>query len=764
MSPEPGSRTPAASRAASRVARPVTRLLAALRADAAVGVVALLLATLLAWHATLVALPGALSGLVFLLGPFLGLGVALTLVADPPESPTTFAYFALVNALVAVTALGAACRYLPLIPFSTVGLVAAFDAVFLAVLGALWTVRRERLRAVPRPTLTPQSLAVGAAGLAVVVGGALAFVTKGVTGTRIPTTLLTLWVLGAFVYLYLRYPADRGVHVAFVATAGVFMTFSQALSSPGLMAVDGLSSVRLVRALVSDVDTAIFSERLYHNFAIGGLLPGLSFLSGWSPFRVAKYFLPALGGLSLVGIYRLTRTWLDARAAFVAAFLLSFQFPFLVELTTSYRTSLAFPVIVGFFLALAATDDRRRSVQALVYIATALLLHDTAGAFTLGPVGLAAALALALWLLSGRVLPEARGITVDRLVGLYGAAVGGVLAFYLFYSRGTSFETFLGRGVGLVVSLVTGISQGRESTRSVGTTVETLSETVIDILRQAAIYLEVGLMAAGAALIIAGWIWRDRLGDALVWHDGDTFHEVLVLANAAWFGALVLKPILGVTRVFLYASPLLVGLFVFIVRQTDSVAALVRRRRSGNDAGDGGGGADDSDDSGDSTATTAPRVNAQTLSTAVIIFVVVFAFINQVGLVAYAIDGDSTYTSFANTADPEGKHYRPQDMAANEWTLDHGAEVNTLSLDGVSFTMFDDDPQLDYGQLDRINEEQSLDSAVAAGCLFVRTNNVRTNVFVVRTGARSIGLSTYSLAPLEDYNTVYTTGGARVVC
>jgi len=754
MRSEPESRTPAA-RGAPAVVRPAARLWAALRADAAAGLVALLLATLVAWHAALIALPAALAGLVFFLGPFLGLGVALALVTDPPESPTTFAYFALVDALVAVTALGAACRYLPLVPFSTVGLVAAFDAVFLAVVAALWTVRRERLRAVPRPTLTPQSLAVGTAGLGVVLVGVLAFVTKGVTGTRVPTTVLTLWVLAAFVYLYLRYPADPGVHVAFVAAAGVFMAFSQALSSPGLMAVDGLSSVRLVRALVYDVDTAIFSERLYHNFAIGGLLPGLSFLSGWSPFRVAKYFLPALAGLSLVGIYQLTRTWLDARGAFVAAFLLSFQFPFLVELTTSYRTSLAFPVIVGFFLALAATDGRRRSVPALVYIGTALLLHDTAGAFTLGPVGLAAALALALWLLSGRVLPEARGITTDRLVGLYGAAVGGVLAFYLFYSRGTSFETFLGRGVGLVVSLVTGISQGRESTRSVGTTVETLSETVIDILRQAAIYLEVGLMAAGAALIIAGWVWRDRLGDALVWHDGDTFHEVLVLANAAWFGALVLKPILGVTRVFLYASPLLMGLFVFIVRQTDSVAALVRRRR---------GGTDENESGGDDSAAAAPRVNAQTLSTAVILLIVVFAFVNQVGLVAYAIDGDSTYTSFANTADPEGKHYRPQDMAANEWTLEHGAEVNTLSLDGVSFTMFDDDPQLDYGQLDRINEGQSLDSAVAAGCLFVRTNNVRTNVFVVRTGARSIGLSTYSLAPLEDYNTVYTTGGARVVC
>jgi len=748
MSSEPRPSTPGASRRGSLAFDPATRLWAALRDDAAVGAVALLLATLAAWHVALAALPAALSGLLFLLGPFLGLGVVLALVFDPPEDPTEFYYLALVNALVAVTLLGAACRYLPLVPYSTAGLVAAFDAVFVAVLGALWSAHRDRLRAIPRPDPTPRALAVGAAGLGVVLVGSLVFVTKGVTGARLPTALLSLWVLGAFLYLYIRYPTDGGVHVAFLVTAGVFMTFSQALSSPGLMAVDGLSSVRLVRALVYDVDTAIFSHRLYHNFAIGGLLPGLSFLSGWSPFRVAKYLLPALAGLSLVGIYRLTRTWLDARAAFVAAFFLSFQFPFLVELTTSYRTSLAFPVLVGFFLSLAATDGRRRAVATLAYLGTGLLLHDTAGAFVLGPVALAAALALALTLAAGRVLPADRAIPADRLVALIGSATGGALVFYLFYSRGTSFETFLSRGVGLVLSLLTGISQGRESTRNVGTTVQTLSETIIDLLRQAAIYLEVGLMAMGAGLLIAGWLWRERLGSALVWHDGDTVHEVLVLANAAWFGALVLKPILGVTRVFLYASPLLMGLFVFIVRQTDSVAALVRRR-FGNEGG------------GDSAA---PRVNAQTLSTAVIVVILVFAFVNQVGLVAYAIDGDSSYTSLADTADSEGKHYRPQDIAANEWTRTHGAAVSTLSLDGVSFTLFDDDPELNYGAIDRIDEGQSLDSAVASGCLFVRTNNARTGVFVVRTGARSIGFSTYSLDPLASHDTVYSAGGARVVC
>lgn len=741
------------------------------RADGATTVAFFLCSVLLAWNAALALDAGPIAGVLFLLGPFLGLGVLLGLSIDATETLTTLAVVGLACALVATAFLGGFARYGPVLPFSTAGLAAGFDAVFLAVLGYLWRFRRERLTAVRVPAPDTFQTLLAAACLVAIAVGYLAFRTKATSGSSVRTALVYGWILGTFVTVFVRRRSDATSHVLVVLTAALLIIWSQSLSTNALFAVDGLEITRWVRAHVFGVNVNVYSPRHYHSLGVSGLLSGLSLLSTWSPYAIAKFVVPTVAATSAVGVYQLAREWLDPGAAFVGAFLLCFQYSFFFELPTNYRSSVAFPVLVALYLVVWESTDRRRAATALVFLTAILLLHDTVGVFVMGALTIATALAL------GLRYRRPTSLSRHRLLELFSLTCAGGLGFYLFYGRDQTFEEFAIRGVSLVAGIVSEVSFGAESSRTVDTAVDSLGTTLIGLLRQSAIYAQVGLMALVTAVLLVGLVWQDRLTRRLPWHRGEAFHEVLLVANAAWFGALVLRPLLGLPRVFLYASPLLVGLVAFVVQQfaVPGVGA------------DGGAKQGATADTGTATspetgprATTETRTNAadggsrrfevagrgpRTVLTGLLIVLLVFAFVTQTGLVAFALGGDVFQPSFSDPRDPAVRYFHEADVEANEWVLSHTNNDFQLYVDKLSYALLVDDPGIEHNQPVRIRRGTGMTTILSEGCLFVRTNNGYSGQLYVNAGPGGHAEPVdYPLERTERYNTVYAAGQPKIVC
>lgn len=713
-----------------------------LPADTSAIVVVTLLTVLVGWNVALVSTSPLLTAALFLVGPFLGLGIMLSLLTDTTETAALCLYLGAVNAVVLTAVISAVVRFTPGIPFTVPSLAIAFDAVYLLVVAALRFVRPDSLRSLPSFDLdvTDVLVAIGClVGLSVAV---VAAELKATTGNSALVVVLYLWVLAGFLVLLLRQRTTRRHQVLFLVTAGVAMLWVQALSTNALYAVDGLDTMRFVRATVSGVHVQIFDRRLYYSLTVSGFLPGVSQLTTLRPYWIAKYVLPVSAALSLVGVYRLSREWLDARDAFAATFLLSFTYPFAAELLTLYRSSVAFPVFVAFFVVLTLPYDRRRQGLLLLYLGGTLLLHDSLGVFLVGVLVVTTAVTILARYVTDRDLS---GWRVTWVFSLTGVGAVGFLAVATYMS---ALKPFAIRAAQLVAGFF-GITVGRNlrSPRTVDTTVGGINGSIVELLRRYAITSEIALMAVGTAILLAGLLWRDRLERALPWHDADGFHEILLVANAAWFGLLALRPVLGAPRVFLYASPLLVGLFVFAVRQIGGVFQLASERFPLFEGW------------------TAWRWSADPL-TVMLAVLLATGFVFQTGLATAAIGSPVAYPGLSNPANPQLRYYNEGDVVANDWAVAHVSENRSLLVDKHSYSLFLDDPEVAYSRLVQLQAGADFATLPTTGCLFLRTANVRSGLVYAYSGAPGQAvLRAFPQSVFVRHDTVYTTGaGPRLVC
>jgi hypothetical protein len=699
--------------------------------------VGLLVSVLLAWNLAVGIAHPRITGLVFLFGPFLGLGALVYLLTNGTDTAETALFLTIVNAIVVVGFLGAVVYYIPSLSLTTWTLVGGFDIVYLGLIGLLWVGRPARLSGLSVPGVRPRELGFISVCLVVLGSGVVSFETKAVSGALLPVALLYLWALVTFIVLFVWVPRNRVIHATFLGTVGVLMLWSQALTSSGLYAVDGLSTVRFVRSVLFGVPTEIHTTRIYSNLTATGVLPGLSALSGWSPLAIAKYVVPVIAGVSLVGIYRLTEEWLDTRGALTATFFLSYHYPFLVELPTNYRSAVAFPVLVAVYLSLRPDRGAGPRAMTVTYLGAVLLLHDTVGGFLLGVLIITAGVSVAVRLSPWTSLAPGR-VSSQLLV-----TVAGGLLFYLFFGSTATFSSFAKRGVFLVVGVAGGGLPGASSERGLDSTVGALSQSIVEVLQQGSIVTEVGLIALGTALVIGTLLLRERIGDVLPGHTGDTFHEILLVANAAWFGALVLLPILGLPRVYLYASPLLVGLFVFVIYQLDGLAGVVLP---------GGTGAGDPGDGGRSVAAI------------VLVALIVFGFFTQTGLLAAAYGGTVSHSSLGDTDSVQLRHFSPGDTVANQWVVTHHNPDVRLHADEFGHALFVDDPGVNYSTLRRIREDDRFADLTNTGCVFFRTNNLDSEQFLTRVQPGVTREVAWPSGATHLYATVYAGGGTRLVC
>ena len=662
-----------------------------------------------------------ITWLIFISGPFLGMGLLISTIAGVEGEIGYHFFISIANSLVVLTIVALLETLLLGGTYQQEMLMGFFDLLYISLLIIVW-----EYSGLPNITTDVSDLGMSEIKhfflfIFTLVTVFTSSYVMGSTGQGI-FNILSYALLSVIILFGILSQREDGSDIYLILSVGIGMLWLRAFSTQGLLVGDGSFSIRLARIMINNgISGTLSQSRTSNMYSVKHLLPSLSLLVNWPVTQIAKYVIPSIVGTSLLGVFYLTLEWLPRRGALAAALLLGTKSMFFSATILNYRTAFAFFVLVALWASVVRSGKRNPLV--FIYVFATIAFHDTVGIFLLFVLILYSALSLIVSII---ITNEA----ANYISALNIAIIGGGI-YYVIFLGSKSFDRV---AVLISYSISEYLAGNSLSTRQgASSQVNNFTDSLAGILLTSSIFAEILLMAIGTAILLICWLYRRSASTLLRKYSADINTEILIVANACVFAVLVMIPRLGVHRAYLYASPLLVGLLPLFIYQLPSLNSYVGFKRL-------------------------VSFSSSSILPMLMVLIILFGLVNHIGILYLFADGDGTAGPQIGVTGVENYYTTVNDKAARNWMGDYVTADVDIYADYYGWNFLRSDPSI--ASRHYIPANGSVRNL--SGCTFIRDGNSREKKFYINNPGETIG--NFETDLLERSSEIYTTNDSSIIC
>lgn len=654
----------------------------------------------------------------FIFGPFLAIGFLLSNIFGIKYSITTFVYLSVVNSILFTTGIGFMGTLIEGGNYNHQSIIWVFSIFYLIALvisfrkrsqPCKFTVDQVRIVYIKHILLGVLVLIICYMSTQVIKDG----------GTKY-LNYASYFLLALIIVYSISYKVNKSNAAIIILTVGIGMIWLRAFSTYDLFAGDGRHSARLAQLMIEQgISAGADGSRTSAMLSVRYLLPSLSLLMGKNVEFISQYILPTLAGISLLGVFSLNCNWLTTRDAIIASFILGTKTMFFTALIINFRTTFAFLVLVGFFI-IFTDHNRSHYVLSSVFLIGVIGFHDTVGLFLISLLMIYTVVSYFSNYLIDNVFKKPKGMLLFPI---------STCIYYILFVETLSFE-----GIAIIISytIITYIKgNGLDSRQDVASQADNISGSVAGTVFISSISIELLLAALATTLIIACWLLRDTAASRLNGFSATLSSENLIISNSILFGILVLTPRLGVHRVFLYSSPLLVGLISLLIRQLEKINLRYKIGSS---------------------------YEWKLLVRILLALLIISSFINNVGFLFVLMGADGTEGPHIGAQEVDNYYFEKIDVETKIWIAEYMNQDATIYADYYGRNFLHSHPQIQsHEALPADKNPQRLD-----GCIFFRSGNIKSNILYINNPGNIV--LEYENSLILNTNLTYSSGDTKISC
>lgn len=654
----------------------------------------------------------------FIFGPFISIGFILSNIFGIKHRVSALVYISLINSIIFITGVGFIGTLIKEGDYSQQAIIFSFSVFYLIASIASFR-KNTNINGIEFNSIRADQTKYILLSISTLIMCYISTQTVSNGGT-VYLNYISYFLLSLIIIYCILYEVSENNAIIIVLLVGIGMIWLRAFSTQDLFAGDGRHSARLAQMMIeTGVSMGADGSRTSTMLSVRYLLPSLSLLSDKNVEFVSQYILPTLAGVSLIGVFSLNCNWLTSRDSLIATFVLATKTMFFTAMIINFRTMFAFLVLVAFYITLE-NSGKNQYILSVVFLIGVIGFHDTVGLFTIS--------LLVIYTLVSYSSKYLIKNTLSKPKGVFLFAISGSIYYALFLET-RSFESIV---ILVSYTLYTYLGgDNLEVRQDAASHADNISGSIAGTLFISSISIEMLLAALATTLIICCWLFRDTAASRLKEFSPTQSMENLIVANSILFGTLILVPRLGVHRVFLYSSPLLVGLIPLSIRQLEYIDL-------GNYVG--------------------RLYNWDVLIKILLTMLIIFGFINNVGFLFLMVEDGGTEGAHIGAKDSDNYYFENTDVEAKQWVAKHLNQNIRIYADYYGRNFFHSDPRIrSHEALPPGEEPQKLD-----GCIFSRSSNEKNEEFYINDpGNMSLE---YRDTFIHKMNVVYSSRNTKIRC